>query len=235
MKFFCEYCGNRIDANVDRKCPNCGASYRKNKKFIELEAERKKQIELGREYTQKVFGHVTGVMKFSKVFFIIPIIVFVGIFVTIISFAIRTTENFESKDKVEFNILEELKNNLETDEEKEVTVNFGEYGETLEYRVKVTNYKTVEDPFNLLEEGYEYVQFDLVVENLTDYKIYSEDVYCIVDGVSQKNSFTSGYSDLPFDISKKLAVTGSSKFIVSKSAKSYDIRYGDYVTIHIEK
>ena len=30
MKFFCEYCGNRIDAHVDNKCPNCGASYKKN-------------------------------------------------------------------------------------------------------------------------------------------------------------------------------------------------------------
>ena len=37
MKFFCEYCGNRIDAEVDEKCPNCGASYKKNKSFIELE------------------------------------------------------------------------------------------------------------------------------------------------------------------------------------------------------
>ena len=34
---FCEYCGNRIDAEVDEKCPNCGASYKKNKSFIELE------------------------------------------------------------------------------------------------------------------------------------------------------------------------------------------------------
>ena len=40
MKFFCEYCGNRIDAEVDEKCPNCGASYKKNKSFIELEKNR---------------------------------------------------------------------------------------------------------------------------------------------------------------------------------------------------
>ena len=29
MKFFCEYCGCRIDAETDDKCPNCGASYKK--------------------------------------------------------------------------------------------------------------------------------------------------------------------------------------------------------------
>ena len=37
MKFFCEYCGNRIDAEKDAKCPNCGASYKKNKEFIKLQ------------------------------------------------------------------------------------------------------------------------------------------------------------------------------------------------------
>lgn len=31
MKFFCEYCGNRIDAEIDHKCPHCGASYKKIK------------------------------------------------------------------------------------------------------------------------------------------------------------------------------------------------------------
>ena len=68
MKFFCEYCGNRIDANIDRKCPNCGASYKKNKKFLELEAERKRQADLTNEYAHKILGHVTGSMKFSKIF-----------------------------------------------------------------------------------------------------------------------------------------------------------------------
>ena len=33
MKFFCEYCGCRIDSDVDDKCPNCGASYKKNETF----------------------------------------------------------------------------------------------------------------------------------------------------------------------------------------------------------
>ena len=47
MKFFCEYCGCRIDAEIDKKCPNCGASYKKNATFIKLqneENERKNKI-----------------------------------------------------------------------------------------------------------------------------------------------------------------------------------------------
>jgi hypothetical protein len=36
-------------------------------------------------------------------------------------------------------------------------------------------------------------------------------------------------------ISRELAVKGTATFIVPVDALSYDIRYGDYVTIHIEK
>lgn len=237
MKFFCEYCGNRIDANIDRKCPNCGASYKKNKKFLELEAEIKQQADLTKEYAHKILGHVTGTMKFSKFFILIPIIVFAMIFITMISF-IGTRNKmfdnfFDNKDKIDIDL--NMNQDTEPEEEKEVTVNFGEYGETTEYRVKVTDYQVVEDSFNRLEEGYEYVEFDLVVENLTNHIIDKEDVNCIVDGIAQKNAHTSGYSDLPYDIARKLAVTGYAKFIVPKSATSYDVRYGDYVTIHIEK
>ena len=235
MKFFCEYCGNRIDANIDRKCPNCGASYKKNKKFLELEAERKKQADLTNEYAHKILGHVTGTMKFSKIFIIIPVIAFVMIFITILVFfntGNKMIDNFvDDANKVDINLNEEIKK----EEEKEVTVNFGEYGSTSKYRVKVVNYEVIEDKYNRLDEGYEYVEFDLVVENLTDHVIDKEDVNCIVEGIAQKNYLSSGYSDLPFDISKKLAVTGTAKFIVPKNATSYDIRYGDYVTIHIVK
>ena len=45
----------------------------------------------------------------------------------------------------------------------------------------------------------------------------------------------SGYSELPMFIASGLTVTGTATFIVPKAATSYDIRYGDYITIHIEK
>ena len=46
---------------------------------------------------------------------------------------------------------------------------------------------------------------------------------------------TSGYSTLPFYIKTCLAVKGESTFEVPINATSYDIKYGDYVTIHIVK
>ena len=75
----------------------------------------------------------------------------------------------------------------------------------------------------------------MVVENLTTNEIRSEDVNCIVNGVAQNNDKYAGHSDLPFFIASELAVKGTATFIVPIDATSYDIRYGDYVTIHIEK
>lgn len=236
MKFFCEYCGNRIDAEVDHKCPNCGASYRKNKKFMKLEEEKNKEKQINNEYKHKVINHVLGTMKFSRFFMLIPIIVFIIIFTIVIITFSNARKGIKEEDS-SLNVEDIFDTVLGEDskEQEKVTVDFNEFGETLEYKVKVEKYEVVEDKFNEAEDGYELVKFHLIVENLTDNQIYKEDVNCIVNGIAQKNDFTSGYSDLPMFISRELTVKGTATFIVPKDATSYDIRYGDYVTIHIEK
>lgn len=241
MKFFCEYCGNRIDAEKDHKCPNCGASYKKNEKFLKLEEERKKEQQVNNEYKHKVINHVLGTMKFSKFFMIIPIVVFVIIFAVVITSFIgvknKVKENDNNNQDNNINIEEMFDSILgeESKEQEKVTANFNEFAETDKYKVKVEKYEVVEDIFNEADEGYELVKFHLIVENLTDKEIRKEDVNCIVDGIAQTNDFTSGYSDLPMFIARELAVKGTATFIVPVDAQSYDIRYGDYVTIHIEK
>ena len=240
MKFFCEYCGNRIDAELDNKCPNCGASYKKNKSFIALEEERKKETELQNANKQKLFDHVLGTFKFSRWFLLIPVGIFILAFCIIIFIFSQVSKSFDSRrDGSE--LIDQMENFYDTynsyDEEKikDVTAGFDEFATTPKYRVKVNKYNTIDDNFRKAEDGYEIIEFHLLVENLTDNEIDTEDVNCIVDGVAQKNYYYSGHSDLPFDISRKLTVKGTSKFIVPKSAESYDIKYGDYVTIHIEK
>ena len=223
MKFFCEYCGNRIDAEKDHKCPHCGASYKRNKNFIKLEEEKNKNIKMNNEYKHKIMNHVLGTIKFSKVFAIIPIIIFAVIISVFVIIFINVKNNFDFKTGT-FN------SNIES-----VTVNFNEFGKIDEYGVKVTKYEVVENQFDQPQEGYEYVKFYLMVENLTEKQITKEDVNCIVDGIAQTNDFSSGYSDLPMFISKGLTVKGTATFEVPKDATSYDIRYGDYITIHIEK
>ena len=238
MKFFCEYCGNRIDAEVDEKCPNCGASYKKNKSFIELEKNRVQQNELNDEYKHKIINHVLGTMKFSKVFMVIPILIFIIVLTIIIVSFINFGKDVNDKEQENIIDVQEKLESIIDDNSKEqekVTVNFNEYAETQKYKVKVEKYEVVEDIFNEADEGYELVKFHLIVENLTDTSIRSENVNCIVDGIAQTNDVYSGHSDLPFHIDKELAVKGTSTFFVPINASSYDIRYGDYVTIHIEK
>jgi hypothetical protein len=235
MKFFCEYCGNRIDAEKDHKCPNCGASYRKNPKFLKLEEERKKEQQVNNEYKHKVINHVLGTMKFSRFFMIIPILAFIIIFTIVILGILSVDKKTENNDN-NFNVEEIFDSILEEPKEQEkIKANFNEFAETKKYKVKVEKYEVVEDKFNKAEPGYELVKFHLVVENITTNEIRSEDVNCIVDGVAQNNTMFAGYSELPMFISRELAVKGTATFIVPTDVTSYDIRYGDYVTIHIEK
>lgn len=217
MKFFCEYCGARIDADTDDKCPSCGASYKKNKTFIRLEEEKNKDQNADRKFKEQMFNHTMKSMKFSRIFMIFPIIIFLLVF-SVIVFNILNLNVFRKEAK-----------------EENVTVNFNEYGSTSKYRVKVSKYETVESAFKDVEDDYEYVKFTLLVENISNEQIGREDVFCIVDGIAQTNYFVSGYSDLPFFINKGLTVSGTATFLVPKKAKSYQIKYGDYVTINIEK
>lgn len=241
MKFFCEYCGNRIDAEKDHKCPNCGATYKKNKEFIKLQEEKKKNLEINNEYKHKVINHVLGTMKFSRFFMLIPIFAFVIIFTIVIVGILNVGKGFKEDDsnKQDNSLnVEEMFNSIfgeDAKEQEKVIVNFNEFGETKDYKVKVEKYEVVEDTFNRLDSGYEYIKFHLIVENLTTRELTKEDVNCIVEGIAQTNKLSSGYSDLPMFISRELAVKGTATFIVPIDATSYDIRYGDYVTIHIEK
>lgn len=242
MKFFCEYCGSRIDSNVDDKCPHCGASYKKNKTFLRMEEQSNKDKELNRENKQKIVNHA---IKFSKMIFIIPIVMFSLIIIIFISMSIGVSNKAnKAKDKIESSAESIFDSIIESDmiqdqisgkEEKEVTVTFNEYGSTTKYKAKVTGYKVVEDKFNQLQEGYEYVEFSLQVENISGKELSRENVNCIVDGVAQTNKTSSGYSDIPRFIQKDLTVKGTATFEVPKNATSYDIKYGDYITIHIEK
>ena len=228
MKFFCEYCGNRIDAEKDAKCPNCGASYKKNQSFIKLEAERKQQMQTNQENVQKVFNHVFGAFKISRIMFFIPIVVFIIIIATAIIITTKPSYN-------DNNDLGEIFDGLTEETEEVVVSGLDQFAETKEYKVKVTKYEKEEDIFNRLDDDYEYVKFHLVVENLTDGRLTKEDVNCIVDGIAQTNYYSSGYSDLPMFINKGLTVKGTATFEVPKSADSYEIKYGDYITIKISK
>ena len=238
MKFFCEYCGCRIDAEVDDKCPNCGASYKKNATFIRLEEEKNERLNKINDIQDKVFSHVNNTFKLSKVFIVIPIIVFIVIFAIIIFGFVKAQKSYDNSNysKQETIIEETVNNNEEKTKLENVVVNgLNTYGETSDYRVRVTGYEDVTFWYKEAQSGYKFVKFYLEVENLTEKEISRMDVNCVVNGVAQTNDFSSGYSTSPYRISTGLTVKGDATFEVPIDASGYDIRYGDYITIHIEK
>ena len=221
MKFFCEYCGCRIDAEIDKKCPNCGASYKKNATFIKLQNEENERKDKIKDFQNQVFEHTKSAFKFSKMFLIFPIIVFIIIIATFVTMTTHIGRGISS---------------INGASEKSVTANgLNTAAKGSEYSAKVTGYEDVTFWHKEAQEGYKFVKFHIEVENLSNKQINKEDVNCVVDGVAQTNDFSSGYSTLPFFIGKGLTVKGEATFEVPIDAKSYDIKYGDNITIHIEK
>ena len=164
-------------------------------------------------------------------------LVYLSQWLVIIFVIIGFTKNFKYDSNHVNSIFESINEQIENDlnEPEKVTVGFDEFGSTDEYKVKVTKYEGAEDKFRKLEEGYELIKFHLIVENISGKELTKEDVNCIVGGIAQNNYLSSGYSDLPMFIQKDLAVKGTATFQIPIGTKSFDIKYGDYVTIHIEK
>ncbi|MDO4962951.1 MAG: hypothetical protein Q4E75_02470 [bacterium] len=221
MKFFCEYCGCRIDANENNKCPNCGASYKKNSTFLKLEEERKQREEKNNQLKNEAIETTLNGFKFSRKFILLPIffIIFVFLMITIVAI-----NNFK------------IGNNITRTKIDSIVVNgINNYGIIDKYSFMVTGYEVVTPRWNDdNKDGYECIKFYFQVKNTSDEEIERQDINCIVDGVSQSQS-TFGMNSMPYFIGRDLTVKGDMEFIVPKDATSYDIRYGDYITIHIEK
>lgn len=85
MKINCEYCDSIIDTEVDKKCPNCNASYAKNKEYIKKEKEEAARME---EFTNQVKERVISQFKVnqkvSKVIFVVATIIAISIFIAMI-------------------------------------------------------------------------------------------------------------------------------------------------------
>lgn len=73
MKFFCEYCGTRIDSNVDNCCPNCKATYKNNKTFIEYVEKEKQREEKIEELSKNIHNRIAK--SFNKNRMIITIFI----------------------------------------------------------------------------------------------------------------------------------------------------------------
>ena len=246
MKIICEYCKNSIDTSKDNKCPNCLASYSDNKMFKEgleelkkqkdqeyrareLDIEKQKiqneQVKSILETTKKIFG-------FQKYIIFIPILFFLLIFFGIIFSIFNSHKDYPKR------FTTTTMPNITTTTEKKVAVGLNEFGETSKYKVKIDKTLNIDKIYGVISpsEGKKYKAFHLIVENKTESTlILNAKINCIVDDFVQKESnYHSKYPPLPFKIDSLLKAEGYVIFEVPINAKKYDIKYGDYITIHID-
>ena len=105
MIITCEHCGTAIDVNKKSRCPNCGASYARNKEYLEQHKINKdfdnrdrdatiKQKEVTNEILTKNQEQAEKQFKFASKIFIVSCIIFAFIFIVAIAFIFFTITKF---------------------------------------------------------------------------------------------------------------------------------------------
>lgn len=228
MKFYCEYCRSQIDADKDKKCPSCNASYKDNKEYKKLLEERehqKEQIKEQQKYVQKQFkriGITSGIFAL-----IIPIFVLI-IIGTIVYVGIKESKNSNSKFETDFNKKSEVVEDIEVEKDP---VMINQEKSSADYKVKFEKYKLIEQRNN---QEFDKLEVTLIVEKISDkFSAWGEEIYCLVNNVSQnKDHFNSDNSTYIKD--KNVPTSKKITFYIPKDTKSFDIKYGNEISFHID-
>lgn len=250
MKISCEYCGTQFETEVAHICPNCGASFDKNriveekrtaentKSRIEMERKRveleNRKIETERNRnTLHFMQQGIEVAKAVKIGCAIPIICFVLIIIvgTVMGIVEVVSQNDSNNPSSSYEDYDNTPEVIETP----VTVNFNEVGETSKYAVMCDSYEIIDRyPFEPTM-GYEYVTFHLIVENKSDERLETEQaIDCLADGIMCEERWDNNRLSLPGYINKGIKGAGYICFEVPINTVCFDIKYGDYITIHID-
>ena len=235
MKFHCEYCRELVDAEKDKKCPSCGATYKENKEYKKLLEEQEHQKELIKKQQELVHKQVKRMGIAGGIFaIIIPIIIF-SIMVLVIYVGIKNSKKMDKEYNDTFKQMEEKintatgKENKTKDEAKSVIVN--EEKTSKDYKVRFDNYKLIKQSNN---KEFDKLEVTLIIEIISDnFMASGKDIYCLVNNVSQEYDFSN--SDT-FNYIKDKNVPTSKKmtYYVPKNLESFDIKYGNEVSFHID-
>lgn len=246
MKITCEYCGAQFDTAVAKKCPNCGASFNDNDELAaKISHENKKaQPELEKEAIELERRKIENAQKSSiirleqqearigkivKIGCAAPVICAAIIWVIFmaVGFLSLSTGSNSSDNHHSTTVTQPA--------ETPVTVGLNETAQTLKYTVVCDKFEVIERGVFTPTEGYQYMSFHLVVENKSEERINIESaVDCVADGIACTARFDSERKHLPKYLNKGTKTDGNICFEVPIGAKSFDIKYGDYVTIHIK-
>jgi uncharacterized C2H2 Zn-finger protein len=103
----CEHCGTAINLEKDKRCPNCGASFSRNKEYKELKDNQNKEKEydfrereadiktkeITNDILEKQNNMVANHFDFTKKTFSVLLIIFAIIFVASLIFIIFVSKN----------------------------------------------------------------------------------------------------------------------------------------------
>lgn len=233
MKFHCEYCRELIDAEKDKKCPSCGATYENNKEYKKLHEEQQEFVQKQRDFIQKqqefVHKQFSRIGMTGGIFAVIIAIAAAAIMGIVIYLGIKESK----KNKNEFNdVFNTIENKANTKEEKEAkTVLVNQEKSSKDYKVTFEKYKLIEQSN---DKEFDKLEVILVIEKISDeFAAWGEEIYCLVNNLSQNvDNFNSDTSTYIKD--KNIPETKKMTYYVPKGLNSFDIKYGNKVSFHVD-
>lgn len=257
MRLTCDFCGALIDTNKDNTCPNCGAAYsRDNELERELKREErdkdlnieKQEVDLEAKKIQNEKQRMTiknqeigykSIRTFLGIL-LAPFAIGLAITIVIIVIAvIMAIQEVTTGDKIISNNSSFQESSIVQESEKieeiPVEVKFNEPGSTSTYSVTISKAKEIDVwPWNP-NEGYIFVDFYFIVENITDKDIYSdESITASVNGIKlDRFNYSDSKHIKDETIPVGMKIDGWVALSVPLDAKEIVFKYGDYITIKI--
>jgi len=103
MRITCEHCGTGIDIDKDKRCPNCGASYARNKDYKDYKDAHNKNTEYefrereadihSKELQNKIIEKTLNTANKISFMQVITTIIFIVIFVIALLFIFKVFKN----------------------------------------------------------------------------------------------------------------------------------------------
>lgn len=261
MKITCEHCGCVIDTDKDKKCPNCGAPYSKNKEYSEVKDVKKKLTdydlkerevdihskELQNQIVEKTLNSMGTVKKVSSAFIFIVFVIII-VFIAFFFLRFRNTARENPINNTQTNIDEQIDkvNDIfnKTDSKEPVTIKFNENHSNDTYEIKcdgVSKYKL--DSFEKKKaNSYTIYSFHIIFKNKTDgWKTLNDINLTYTDDngnenvVAKKHSpnSTEAANQLDFFAKEEVTYTGNMPYEIPNYVKDVKLKY-ENVTITID-
>lgn len=263
MIIHCEYCGAQFNIENHNVCPECGASFDKNKYAFEIKENKRKNerleqeskrlaneakkaaIEQQKAQTEYTKNRTQMQKKASKTakfialiigspFILIAALIAISIFLGIIMGIYTVATGDDSWMEEDTEIVEVV----EDEKEPNFYENSGIFNEPVSngiITVTIDEIKEV-DPYPFkADKDHMYVIIHFLVENISEKEYEGKSsIYCLADGIMMDSKWVNDYKELYYrTIPKGMKVDGYLSFQVPIAAEELEIQYGEYITIKI--